>query len=257
MEENEMKTLILTLIITSLSLTLSAQWQPISTGLPDFPPTTMWPFADTVVVGTYGGGLFKSYDNGNSWIDINGDLGNLFVNKIVGHTSYTSMFVATAGDPYYTTDQVTYENCTSSGLDNTDISFFMSGDGTISLDYIIGTDGGGVFDSEDHSGPWTPFNDNLSGDGLFTNDIWGIAEGDDVFYILATEGGIFMATDTDPWVEKNNGIAGDAISVQNIVGLGSMALIATHGGAFMTYDACETWTTVLPDEKLNTITIVQ
>lgn len=253
-----MKKTLLNLFIILLAITVTAQWQPVSTGLPDFPPTALWPFADTIVLSTYGGGVFKTYDNGDNWVDINGDLGNLFVNNIRGHASYTSMFVATAGGPYYTQDQFTYEDCTSTGLDNTDVTYFGIGDEGISLDNLVGTNGDGIYDSENYTGSWTNFSTGLSEDGLFINDLWGISEGDDKFYILATENGAYIATDVNPtWVEKNNGIAGDALSVQNIVGLGSMGLIATHGGAFMTYDMCETWTPVLLDEKLNTITIVQ
>lgn len=252
-----MKKTLLNLLVMLIAITATAQWQPISTGLPDFPPTALISFEDDIVIGTYGGGIFKTNNNGDNWIDINGNLGDLHVNNLRGHASLTSMFISTAGGPYYTFDQVTYEDCTSSGLTNANVTYFSSGDESISLDNIIGTNGGGVFDSEDYFGPWGSFGGALAGDAAYINDLWGIDDGGQTYYILATEGGIYIATVDDPtWVLKSNGLTGEALSVQNIVGLGTMALIATHGGVFMSYDMCETWIPVLPDEMLNTINIV-
>ncbi|MBC8489165.1 MAG: T9SS type A sorting domain-containing protein [Bacteroidetes bacterium] len=247
-----MKKLLLQLAIVFCASSLFAQWVPVNNGLDDYPPTSLWPFADTMVLSTYGGGVYKTYDNGENWNDINGNLGNLFVNDIRGYASYTSMFVATEGGPYITLDQVDYTDCTSTGLTNTDVNYFWWGDENMGGDFMVGTNGGGVFASEEYTGPWTAANTGLSGDGFIVNDLGGYSDDDLEFTVMATDGGTYWAIDgAADWTEVNTGLSGDALKVKRLTGLGSLVLIATHGGLYYDYDLSGNWGPLIPDEKLN------
>ncbi len=253
-----MKKKLLLFIALFSATTLFAQWTLVNNGLSNFPPTTLSTYGDTIALGTFGGGIFKTLDNGESWIDITGDLGNKFVNSLVtGWNGPGWLFVSTKGGPYFSMDQVTYENCTSTGLTTTDVTFFSSGEDQISDDFMIGTNGGGMFSSGDYNGPWTPFNTGLSGNGLIVNDFYHYDDNNVNFFALASDNGVYLATDVNPtWVAKSNGLTGDALSVQGIAGLGTALLIATKAGLYITTDLCETWTPLLPNEVLKGVTIV-
>jgi len=249
-----MKRLTLQLAIILCVTSSFAQWVPVNTGLGDYTPTTLWSFAEDIVLGTDGGGVFKTTDNGDNWTDINGNLGNLYVNDIRGFASLTSMFVATDGGPFVTLDMVDYIDCTSSGLTNTDVNYFWWGNENMSADYMVGTNGGGIFGSGDYSGPWAAANNGLSGDGLIVNDLGGYSDGNVEYAILASNGGTYFAVDnaTD-WTPVNNGLSGDALVVKRLAGIGTLIFIATHGGLYYNLDLADTWLPLIPNEKLNTV----
>ncbi|MBI9039301.1 MAG: T9SS type A sorting domain-containing protein [Bacteroidales bacterium] len=248
-----MKKNLLLIILLFCAYSLSAQWVPVNTGLPDYPPTSLFPFTDTMVLSTYGGGVFKTLDNGENWIDINENLGNLFVNDIRGFYSSRSMFLATQGGPYITFDQVDYTNCTSTGLTNTEVNYFWWGVEDMGGDFMVGTNGGGVFASEEWTGPWTEANTGVSGAGMVINDIAGY-EGEVEYAVMATDGGTYWANNgATEWTEVNTGLSGDALKVKKIAGLGFFVMIATHGGLYYNNEMADNWTSLIPDEKLNII----
>ena len=249
---------LLMIILLFCATTLFAQWVQVNNGLDNYPPTTMWTLEDDMVVGTDGGGLYKTADNGDNWISINGNLGNLNVNAIRGFNTLTSLFVATDGGPFLTLDLVDYIDCTSTGLTNTDVNYFWWGDENVcGGDIMVGTNGGGVFGSDEPTGPWTPANTNLSGDALIINDMGGYAEDEEEFSVMATDGGTYWAINgATEWTEKNTGLTGDALKVKKIEGLGFFVLIATHDGLYYNLDLADEWLPLIPNEKLNVVLVV-
>ncbi|MBU2651080.1 MAG: hypothetical protein KKA81_09110 [Bacteroidetes bacterium] len=252
-----MKNHLLTLLFLLACFPLMSQWIQVNNGLGNFPPTSMYVFVDTVYVGTFGGGIYRTLDEGNLWTAINGDLANLNVNDIRPGPIPKNIFVATSTGPYFTQDLLNYQNCTSTGLTNTDIHYFWFG-GDDATDWAVGTNGGGVFASPDYYGPWTAYNTGISGEGLKVNDIGGYSDNSIDYSVMATDGGMYYSMDNlVSWTEKNNGLSGDALLVQKLTGLGSMVIIATRDGLFMSYDGGDTWTEQIADEKLNTVFITQ
>ncbi len=204
-----MKKLLLQIALAFCASTLFAQWVPINNGLDDYSPTALWPFAEDMVLGTNGGGIYKTTDNGDNWTNINGNLGNLNVKDLRAFASLTSMFVATDGGPYATLDMMNYTNCTSTGLSNTDVNYFWWGDENLGGEFMVGTNGGGVFASGDYFGPWISSNSGLSGDALIVNDLTGYSDNDVEFSVVATEGGTYWAINgATEWTAKNNGLVG-------------------------------------------------
>jgi hypothetical protein len=252
-----MKKITFILLMTFCATILFAQWEPINTGLDDYPPKSLWPLGDDMALGTWGGGIYVTNDNGNNWSNVNGNLGDLNVHDIRGFNSNTSLFVATQGGPFITFDLADYTDCTSTGLSNSDAKYFWWGDEDLGGSFMVGTNGGGVFASEDFTGPWVPANTNLTGDALIINDLGGYSEGDQSYVMVATENGTYLAINgATEWSEVNSGLSGDALKVKKIGGLGFLVLIATHGGLYYNLDLADNWLPLIPNEKLNTVLFV-
>jgi len=252
-----MKKTVLFLFAFLFAFALNAQWVQITSGLGDAAPTSMFAFADTVYLGTDGDGLFRTLDNGSNWVDINGDLPNPNVNAIFwGPTSHT-LFVATNNGPFFTQNLAHFQNCTSTGLTNTDINYFWFG-GDDDVSYAIGTEGGGVFASSNYIGPWVSYSNGLTGNGLFINDMGGYSDGSTDYAVAGTNNGVYFSTDNfSTWVASNNGLSGPALIVNKLTGLGSLVIIATNGGLFMTYDFGANWVPLVTEVKLNSVFILQ
>ena len=247
-----MKKNLLFIILLFCATTLFAQWVPVNNGLPDYPPTALCSFIDTMYVSTYGGGIYGTYDNGENWNDCNGDLPNLFVNDI--RASNNDIYVSTNSAPYLTPNVVMYFDCSGTGLTNTDVNFFSRCGEDLPLvgDYIVGTNGGGIFAAE-YTSPlifdWATANPGISGAGLIIND--GVIG--EAFAFIATNGGMYQAEGSETeWTAVSDGLSGDALKVNKICYLG-LFLIATDGGLYYSANMEDGWTPVIPDEKLNIV----
>jgi PKD repeat protein len=233
---------------------LFAQWEQVNNGLPNTSVTSMFCWLDTLIIGTDGGGIFKSYDNGDNWIDINGNIGNKNINDIRGGGYYKAIWVSTDGGPFSTLDHVNYDN-TGTGLTNTDINYYwLSGDNE--TDWAIGTNGGGLFTSQEPEGPWNASSTGLSGNGLIVNDVSGYSDDEDDHVDLATDDGVYYSTDNlATWTGIKNGLSGDALLVKRIASLGSAIFIVTRAGMYYSLELGD-WVPLIPSEKFNTMTII-
>ncbi|MBI9039300.1 MAG: T9SS type A sorting domain-containing protein [Bacteroidales bacterium] len=248
-----MKKKLLLIILLFCAFSINAQWVPVNNGLPDYPPTSMVNWVDTMVVSTYGGGIYLTYDQGENWVTMPGTLPNLFVNKIeYNGTQFDPISVATAGGPFICVNGG-YIDCNGTGLTNNDINFWAGAPEGWPLvgDAIAGTSGDGLYAAECPSSfvyNWALSNAGLSGDALFANDALMAAD----FALLATEGGFYKALHGDTeWTESNIGLSGDALKINSFSYLGTIIFIATDGGLYYTTDSGESWTVILSDEKLN------
>jgi len=248
-----MKTLTLQLAIVICASSLFAQWVPVNNGLPDYPPTSIINWLDTMVVSTYGGGIYLTYDQGENWTEMSGTLPNLFVNKIEYRGGqFDPIAVSTEGGPFICVNGG-YIDCNGTGLTNTSVNFWSGcgEDWDLVKDAIVGSNGDGIF-AADYTSPfiydWALSNAGISGNGLFVND--GLVG--ETIALLATEGGFYKAEfgDTE-WSAKNNGLSGDALKINKFTYLGYIIFIATDGGLYYTLDFGEIWDAVFPDEKFN------
>ena len=248
-----MRKLLLHLTIMFCASSLFAQWIPVNNGLPDFSPSTIINWVDTMVVSTYGGGIYLSYNQGENWSEMPGTLPNLFVNNIMYRGGqFDPIAVSTEGGPFISVNG-DYIDCNGTGLSNTSVSFW-SGIGE-SLPYIgdaiIGTNGSGVFGCQ-YTSPfiydWFPANAGLSANALFVND--GIAIGEDGV-VIATNDGIYMVEgDEMEWTAYSNGLSGNALNVNSLNYLG-LWIISTDGGLYYAQYLADTWQPILADEKFN------
>lgn len=251
-----MKKLTFKLILLLITTSLFGQWVPVPIGASNSAVTSMFAFVDTVMAGTDGDGIFKTLNQGTSWIDISGNIGNEFINDMRGGVASTVIWAATEDGAYLTQDHVNYENCTSTGLTTTDISYFWFGDGSALAEWAIGTNGGGVFCSPNVNGPWNTMSNGLTGNGLFINDLSGYDDGEDSYAVVATNNGIYFSFDNmNTWTQGNNGLSGEQLIVKRLGCLGTAVMIATHGGFYYTADFGESWIPVIPDEKFNVLLV--
>ena len=252
-----MKKLLLFIQVFIISLFATAQWTEVSIGNGNAPVSVIFSSNivtgdESVVVGTDGDGIFRTTDNGTTWSDISGNIGNKSINFVDGGESI--YFVGTQNGAFLTVDLADYIDNTGSGLTSSDITFY--GIGTSQAGdhiYAVGTNGGGLFTSENFSGPWNNANSGISGDGLFINNLRGYYDPEDVTYnVLATKGGVYFTFDgMVTWTQKNNGLTGDALFVSDAYALGTATVISTHAGLYYTVDFGDTWVNLIPDIKIN------
>ena len=248
-----MKKLLLFVFSSFMSVCLLGQWTPIPIGTASSEAVTMAAYADTVMVGFAGDGIFRTRDLGNSWEDISGDLDNNNINRIMPGP-WPSLFVSTDDGPYFTMDQVSYVNTTSTGLTNTDVSLYYVGGELDNNDFIVGTIGGGFFTGPELDGPWTAANTGLSGDALYINSMSGYDFGDTSTYILATYGGVYYSNDEfASWFSGNNGLTGNQLYVTGVMLLSTFSFITTEDGAFYSLDYGQNWVGVIENEKFNVL----
>jgi len=147
----------------------------------------------------WGGGVFKSTNNGTSWTAVNNGLPlSPFVLSLA--VSGTNIF---AGTPYYpiggvykSTNNGTNWTDVNDGLPNLDIrSLAVSG-----TNIFAGTDDGGVYKSTNNGTSWTAVNN-----GLTNLDVYSLAvSGTNIF--AGTEVGVFLSTNYGTnWLNKNQG----------------------------------------------------
>jgi len=210
-----------------------------------------------MVVSTYGGGIYQTFDQGENWSELAGTLPNLFVNKIeYGGGQFDPIGVATEGGPFIWVNGV-YIDCNGTGLTNTSINFWSATDEGMPLvkDAIAGTKGDGIF-AADYTTPfiydWSPASSGLTGDALFINDGFAGVQ----LAVLATEGGIYRVQGGETeWSAVNDGLTGSALNANDIYWFG-FYMLATDGGLYYVINLGDTWTQVIPDEKLNIVFFV-
>ncbi len=248
----KMKKITFYLILAFVSNITLAQWTPVNNGLPDYPPTTIINWVDTMVVSTYGGGIFLTYDQGENWTEMPGTLPNLFVNRIdYRGGQFDPISVSTDGGPFISVNGG-YIDCNGTGLTNNNVNFWSgAGEGwDLVGDAVVGSNGDGIFAAQ-YTSPfiydWSPSNAGISGDGLLVN--YGLIA--ETFALLATEGGAYYALfgDTE-WTLSSDGLSGDALKVNHITYIG-FYLISTDGGLYYAMDLTDTWQPVMDGEKFN------
>lgn len=249
-----MKKIILKFLTLCLSGSLYAQWTPVPIVASSSAVTSMFAYADTILAGTDGDGIFKTLNLGTSWIDISGNIGNSSINDIRGGVGPKVVWAATDDGAYLTQDHINYLNCTSTGLSTADITYFWFGDGSETAEWAIGTNGEGVFVSDEISGPWNYSSNGLTGAGLVINDLAGYSDDEVDFAVVATNNGVYFSFDSlMSWASNNNGLSGDQLIVKRLGCLGSAVIIATHGGCYYTADFGDSWIPLLPGEKFNSM----
>ena len=159
----------------------------------------------TLFVGTEGGGVFRSADNGDNWDSINE--GIPIVEGITGYNIY-SILVHTNGDIFIGTSKEgrifrSSDNGSNWTLvyNSTILSLVIASlsstpDGSI----LAGTDGAGILKSTDNGNTWTSTS-------LVTNTIRSFVISENNSILAATNSGIYKSNDNgDNWVLSNSGL---------------------------------------------------
>jgi len=226
----------------------------------------------SIYTGTQGLGIYKSADQGNSWIKfdlapamaytiVTNQSGDIFAgtssgiyrsmdfgntwNLLAGEIStlgIRSLMVNQEGDLFAGTELNGIYRSTDNGNNWINISLTIYGVQTLAKnsdgDIFAGTWENGIYRSTDNGDTWMPVDY-----GLTNIQVWDIAinDGDDVF--AATRGGVFRTTDNgDHWSAVNNGLIG-FINISIEIGTNGILYVGQHGnnGVFVSSDNGGNW----------------
>ncbi len=185
-----------------------------------------------IYAGTFGGGVFMSIDQGETWTDRNAGLTDRDVFALVANTRGT-IFAGTFGGGVYRNDgNISGWVQSNTGLDCTEIvSLEIAPDGSL----YAGTSSHGVYCSLDNGETWVATGLN----GCYVATITANSNND---ILAGTKDGIFLSTNHGKnWRAVNNGLT--CLDVWEITGHPSRNLFAATngGGVYRSQDNGVTW----------------
>jgi photosystem II stability/assembly factor-like uncharacterized protein len=182
-------------------------------------------------VGTNGGGVYRSTDDGTSWTPANDGLTNNHVTALAWGTN--GLYAGTwGGGIFRSTDKGLSWTPLNTGLVNKFITSFCAA-GTRML---AGTSGGGVYLSQGDYTGWNMMSSGLT--NLYVHAM--IEHRSNVF--AATSGGVFVSTNNGlDWTARNNGLT--TLDVRSLDASGANLVAGTSSGSvFLSSDDGSTWT---------------
>ncbi len=202
----------------------------------------------TLFVGTYGGGVFKSTDGGLTWTAVNTGLSNLNVFSLAISPNYSSdqtLFVGTLGGGVFkSTDRGITWTAVNTGLGNLVVnSIGISPNYVSDQTLFAGTSGGGVFKTTSGGMSWITLitgMSNLQVHAIALSPNYAI----DKTLFAGTSSRVFKSTDGGTtWTASNWGVYSIALSPNYVIDqtlfagtLGNGVFKSTNGGT--------TWTAV-------------
>jgi len=196
-------------------------------------------------VGTNGGGVYRSTDDGTSWIPANDGLTNNHVTALAW--SSNGLYAGTwGGGIFRSTDKGLSWTPLNIGLANKFITSFCAA-GTRML---AGTSGGGVYLFQGDYTGWNVINSGLT--NLFVHAM--IEHRSNLF--AATSAGMFVSTNNGlDWTARNNGLT--SLDVRSLDASGTNLVAGTSSGSvFLSSDDGATWTLLgsgLPNSSVNCV----
>lgn len=275
--------IIICILTICISFKSNAQW--VKVGGPSIGSVTCIAVDGIkIYAGTYGGGIFRSTDNGNSWSEANGGLNSLFVTSI---SISGSKIYAVAGSIFLSVDEGTSWNQINNGLPQLPLNVvttysnrvfvgltygvYVSDDsgntwnnfsnGLTSLDaqalvvmdsqLLVGTRSGGIFISNADSSAWTSLNNG------FPRYITSLEVRDKIIFAGVAGDGIYISSDTGTtWRHTNNLNGLSSGSIFSIASNDSIVIAGTLSGCFSTTDTGNSWQNISSGLKNTFVTSV-
>ena len=214
----------------------------VTYGLPCTYITTLAVKGSAVFAGTFSDGLFKSIDNGGTWLK-NGNGIPFWVNINTLMVSGTDIYAGTTEGIYVSTDNGNLWKAISNGLpEYVNITSILS----VGTNLFIGTIDFGIYFSSDMGASWTPVNNGLS----FMSVSSLVAREGSLF--AGTGGGAFKSVDNGSlWTPVNQGLAD--LCVNTLATQGANIIAGTYcesGGVFISSDDGATWSQRLTDLQI-------
>ncbi len=189
-----------------------------------------------IYAATWGGGIYRSDNDGVTWTPYNTGLSNLYINCIK-ITNTGRIFIGTeGGGVFYSTNAGNSWNPSNDGLTNLNVrAINIKSNGKI----FAGTYGNGIFISTDGGSTW-----KASNTGLFYLDILSIGFAITVDYVLVgtNGGGIYRSTDDGKtWKLSNVGWEVDFIHSFVLNSVNELYAASNGGGLLHSVDNGLSW----------------
>ncbi len=244
------------------------KWQPINEGLTNLNVTALLYNSPHIYAGTIGGDIFRSVDNGNTWININlkeeieakkgtgkvASAGRIVKGNETKFTEELSIgdIITAAGQKRIVTQIDSNDFCSintpfepnlddndfsiSSLILNTDITAFAVHDTNI----FAGTVGGGVFRYSENSKKWTAVNIGIT--NLY---ITSLAARNGYIFAGTAGGGVFRSRNSgEGWLGISFGLENLEITALTVDATGQAFAGTSGGGVFRFNDYSNIWTAV-------------
>jgi photosystem II stability/assembly factor-like uncharacterized protein len=208
-----------------------------------------------VFVGTAGGGLFRSSDNGANWIFVSNDFLDQNVLSLLVTPHDGTFVVAGTFDGLYisTNNGNSWIESNNGLLDDLVLSLGAIPNGTGAPTLLAGTFSG-VFRSTNNGASW-----ELANSGLTNLEIRSITSSGQNAFVGTRGGGIFASADNGAsWSPVNNGLSNTSVwDVVPIPGVTGGLLAGTDGGVFLSTNSGVTWSSIstgLPSFSIYAVT---
>jgi photosystem II stability/assembly factor-like uncharacterized protein len=180
--------------------------------------------------GTKEGGVFRSSDNGMSWISSNNVISKGFYDISCLASNVNNVFAGTGNGVFLSSDNGESWSPINNGMSNSDVRCLALHGNNI----FAGTNREGVFLSTDIGITWNKINE-----GMRTTLINGLKViGNDIF--AATVDGIFLSSDSGTYW-KNNSFGLREFYVNCVENIGNVLLAGTQKGIYISQDKGLNW----------------
>lgn len=187
---------------------------------------------DSIVFAATGGsGIFRSEDNGNTWIDINNGIQAWYYYSLLSFND--SLFAGSFGSVYLSLDNGDSWQDMNIGLQLNDCIYALEK----KEKYLYaGVKNKGVYSCLLSSGTWSILNNGFHANPT-VNDI--LALGSDIY--AATDSGFYKSVDNAAtWVLKDSGLSSQ-LEVNKIFHFNGILFAGTDSSLFKSVDCGETW----------------
>jgi Secretion system C-terminal sorting domain len=211
-----------------LSTDNGASWKSVNNGLPANAYVTALAASETDVFAcTYGGGVYRSSDNGTTWTSLETDSTDRCYSLVVNGTN---LFLGTEDlGVFLSTDNGTTWSGTN--LTNTAIqAIAVSG-----TNFFAGT-ANAIFVSTDNGNTWTATNDGST--GLPDDAVQSIVFSDTNLFAASNDGVYLSMNNGTSWTPANSGLPG---LVQCFADSGVNIFAGTNSGVFLSSNNGTTW----------------
>ena len=186
-----------------------------------------------IFAGTFGGGVFRSADNGATWTATNSGLTDPFILALAINQNGNIFAGTDGGGILRSVDNGSTWSQASTGLANLVVqAFAINASG-----HLFAGTAGGAFRSTNNGGSWTEINN-----GLANKNVRALVINSSGHIFAGTVGGVFRSTNNgDNWTQVNNGLSNtDAYALA--INASGQIFAGTNGGVFRSPNNGDNWT---------------